>query len=155
SAERRSVRPVVERHDHLLLYPVQYGGLERSPNIVYLGAAPNQQLLPALTYALRILGKKRLCLVGSDYVFPRTANAILRAALWREPGVRVVGERYLLLGSTEVAEVVRALVASKPDLILNTINGDSNVAFFRALRDAGVTPKEVPAISFSVGENEL
>jgi urea transport system substrate-binding protein len=154
SASRKAVRPVVEKRDHLLLYPVQYEGLEQSPNIIYLGAAPNQQIIPAVTWCCEFLKKKKLFLVGSDYVFPRAANAIIRdqaASL----GAQVVGEEYLLLGRQDVQDVVQKIAASKAEVILNTINGDTNIAFFRGLRRAGVTPARVPTISFSVSEGEL
>lgn len=154
SASRRTVKPVFEKHDHLLFYPVQYEGLEQSPNIVYTGAAPNQQILPAVRWCCEVLDKKRLFLVGSDYVFPRCANAIVSdqaAAL----GAEIVGEEYLILGSQDAAEVVKKIVAARPDMIVNTINGDSNVAFFRALRAAGISSKKIPTISFSIAEEEL
>jgi urea transport system substrate-binding protein len=155
SASRKTVKPVFEKHDHLLIYPVQYEGLEASPNIVYTGAAPNQQIIPAVRWARAFLHQpKRFFLVGSDYVFPHTANAILRDEL-AELGGEVVGEEYLPLGSLDVAGVVQKIVQSKPDVILNAINGDSNVAFFRALRKAGLTPDRVPTISFSITEEEL
>ena len=102
SASRKSMRPVVERLDHLLLYPVQYEGLEDSLNIIYLGAAPNQQVIPATDWCVQKLGRKRLFLVGSDYVFPRAANAIIRDEAKRI-GATIVGEEYLLLGDTDVA----------------------------------------------------
>jgi urea transport system substrate-binding protein len=155
SASRKMVRPVVEEHDHLLLYPMQFEGLEQSPNIVYLGAAPNQQILPAVRYAVGMMGKRRLFLVGSDYVFPRTANEIIRDALKGQPDVQVVGEKYIPFGSSDVAEAVRAIRKAEPDLVLNTINGDTNAAFFRALRAAGVTAERTPVLSFSLGENDL
>jgi urea transport system substrate-binding protein len=154
SASRKTVLPVFERHDHLLFYSVQYEGLEQSPNIVYTGAAPNQQIIPAVRWCVSSLKKRRLFLVASDYVFPRTANEIIRdeAADLR---AEVVGEEYVPLGSPEVGEMVRKIVAEQPDAILNTINGESNVAFFRALRAAGVTPDRIPTISFSLSEEEL
>jgi urea transport system substrate-binding protein len=154
SASRKTVLPVVEKHDHLLFYPVQYEGLEQSPNIVYTGAAPNQQIIPAVKWCLTVLKKKKFFLVGSDYVFPRAANAIIRDQA-KSLGDDIVGEEYLLLGSSDVADIVRKIVAVRPDAILNTINGDSNVAFFRALRAAGVTPAQTPTISFSISEEEL
>jgi urea transport system substrate-binding protein len=154
SASRKTVLPVFEKHDHLLFYPVQYEGLEQSPNIVYTGAAPNQQIIPAFKWGVSCLKKKKFFLVGSDYVFPRTANAIIRDQA-RSLGVEVVGEEYLLFGSTEVSDIVQKIVAARPDAILNTINGDSNVAFFRALRAAGVTADKTPTISFSISEEEL
>ncbi len=153
SACRRTIRPVIEANNHLLFYPVQYEGLEQSPNIVYLGAAPNQQIVPALEWALRT-GRKRLFLVGSDYVFPRVANAIIGDYIKKWRG-EIVGERYLLLGSQDVDDIVAEIVKRRPDAILNTINGDSNIAFFRALRAAGITPKDILTISFSISENEL
>jgi urea transport system substrate-binding protein len=154
SASRKTVLPVLAKHDHLLFYPVQYEGLEQSPNVVYTGAAPNQQIIPAVTWCVSCLNKKRFFLVGSDYVFPRAANAIIRDQA-TSLGAEIVGEEYVLFGSSEVGEVVRKIVASRPDAILNTINGNDNVAFFRALRAAGVTPDRVPTVSFSISEEEL
>ncbi len=154
SASRKSMRPVVERHDHLLMYPVQYEGLEDSLNIIYLGAAPNQQVIPATDWCIQQLKKRRIFLVGSDYVFPRAANAIIRDEAKRLGGT-IVGEEYLLLGDTDVAGVIKKIAAASPDVILNTINGDSNIAFFRALRAAGFTPDKLPTMSFSIGEGEL
>jgi len=153
SASRKTVKPVFEKHNHLLFYPVQYEGLEQSPNIVYTGAAPNQQIIPAVKWCLDNLGKT-FFLVGSDYVFPRTANAVIRDQLTALRG-QVVGEEYLLLGTKEVADVVRKIVEARPAVILNTINGDTNVAFFAELRAAGVSPETIPTMSFSVAEDEL
>jgi urea transport system substrate-binding protein len=153
SACRKTVKPVFEKHDHLLIYPVQYEGLEASPNIIYTGAAPNQQLVPAVNWSLENLGR-RFYLVGSDYVFPRTANAILRAQI-EALGGEVVGEDYIPLGSTEVEAIVTNIALAEPDVILNTINGDSNIAFFAALRAQGITPQLIPTISFSIAEPEL
>jgi urea transport system substrate-binding protein len=153
SACRKTVKPVFEQYNHLLIYPVQYEGLEQSPNILYTGAAPNQQLIPAVKWALDNLGD-RFFLVGSDYVFPHTANAIMRDQILSLNG-QIVGEDYILLGSTEVESIVAAIQAAQPDVILNTINGDSNIAFFQALRQAGITPQDTPTISFSIAEPEL
>jgi urea transport system substrate-binding protein len=153
SAVRKQVKPVVERHGHPLFYPVQYEGLEASPFIIYTGAAPNQQIIPAVTWALDNLGR-RFFLVGSDYVFPHTANAIIRhvtSAL----GGEVVGEAYAPLGARDMTRIVDEIGRARPDVILNTINGDSNAAFFHALRQAGVTPARIPTVSFSVAETEL
>lgn len=153
SASRKTVRPVFERYDHLLFYPVQYEGLEQSPNIVYTGAAPNQQIIPAIKWASDHLGTK-FFLVASDYVFPRSANAIIKAQVSALRG-RVVGEEYLLLGTKNVQEVVRKIAQVHPHVIVNTINGDTNVAFFNALRTAGITPQKIPTLSFSLAEDEL
>jgi urea transport system substrate-binding protein len=154
SASRKSVRPVVEKHQHLLLYPVQYEGLETSPNIIYLGAAPNQQIIPAVKWCVSALKKKHFFLVGSDYVFPRAANAIIKDQAV-ELQARIVGEEYALLGSTDFSTIVQKIKASQADVIINTINGDSNIAFFRALREARITSAQVPTVSMSVTEAEL
>jgi urea transport system substrate-binding protein len=154
SSGRKMVVPVVERHNSLLLYPVQYEGMEESPNVIYLGATPNQQLIPAVKWAYAFLNKRRFFLVGSDYVFPRAANEVLKDHL-KELGAETVGEAYLPLGGADAKPVVAQILQAKPDVILNTINGDSNVAFFRELRAAGIHPNAVPTISFSIGEEEL
>jgi urea transport system substrate-binding protein len=153
SASRKTVKPVIEKYGNLLFYPVQYEGLEQSPNIIYTGAAPNQQIIPAVKWSFDHLGR-RFFLVGSDYVFPRTANAIITAQVLALGGT-IVGEEYLALGSRDVATVVERIEDSRPTVILNTINGDSNVAFFDALRRAGVTPARIPTVSFSLAEDEL
>ncbi|MGE0445309.1 MAG: urea ABC transporter substrate-binding protein [Vicinamibacterales bacterium] len=153
SASRKAVKPVVEREDHLLFYPLQYEGLEQSPNIIYLGAVPNQQILPAVRWALFNLGP-RFYLVGSDYVFPRAAHEIIRTQLSRWPA-GVVGETFVPLGSPDVGEAIRGIIATKPDVILSTLNGDSNVAFFEALGAAGLSAETAPVVSFSVAEEEL
>lgn len=153
SASRRTVRPVFEHYNHLLIYPVQYEGLEQSPNIVYTGASPNQQIIPAVAWSMQHVGR-RFFIVGSDYVFPRTAGAIIHDHISALGGA-LVGEEYILLGSKDVEGVVERIVAAKPDIILNTINGDSNVAFFRALRERGIWPRDIPTMSFSIAEPEL
>jgi urea transport system substrate-binding protein len=156
SVNRKVVKEVVEKNDHLLFYPMQFEGLEDSPNIIYLGAAPNQQIFPALEYMLGKQGKRRLFLIGSDYVYPRSANAILRDYVKnRFPQVQILDERYIPYGGTEVREAIRAIQQKKPDLIVNTINGDTNSAFFRELFDVGIRADTTPVISFSVSENDL
>lgn len=153
SASRKTVLPVIEKYKHLLFYPVQYEGLEQSPHIVYTGAAPNQQIIPAVKWTMDNIGK-RLFLVGSDYVFPRTANAIIKAQVHSLRG-EIVGEEYILLGSKDVDDVVRKIIETRPDVIMNTINGDSNTAFFRKLREAGISSSDIPSMSFSIAEDEL
>ncbi len=153
SASRKTLKPIFEKHNHLLFYPVQYEGLETSPNIIYTGATPNQQIIPAVKWAKDNIGSS-FFLVGSDYVFPRTANEIIKDQVALLQGT-IVGEEYLLLGSTDVDAIIEKIVKTKPDLILNTINGDSNIAFFRKLREAGVKSETTPTISFSIAEEEL
>ncbi len=154
SSGRKSVVPVVERHNCLLIYPRLYEGVEESPNVFYLGGTPNQQMLPAVNWAHEDLKRKRFFLVGSDYVFPRIANEIIKDAL-RELGAEVVGEEYRPLGSDDFQPVVDKIVAAKPDCIMNTISGDSNIEFVQQLRAAGVQSTDTPTISFSIGEEEL
>ncbi|MDQ6951003.1 MAG: urea ABC transporter substrate-binding protein [Mariprofundales bacterium] len=153
SASRKMVKSVVEKHHHLLLYPVQSEGLEASPNIIYTGATANQQIVPALVWAVHHLGK-RIYLLGSDYIFPRSANFILRRYA-AAAGATIVGERYIPLGSKEMAATLADIRRTKPDVVLNTINGDSNIALFRALQRAGIRAKKLPVLSFSIGETEL
>jgi urea transport system substrate-binding protein len=153
SSSRKSVELVVEKHNHLLFYPVQYEGLEQSPNVVYTGALPNQQIIPAVKWSFDNLGRK-FFLVGSDYVFPRTANSIIKDQLAALQG-EVIGEEYVLLGSHDLDGIVRKILQARPSVILNTLNGDSNIYFFQALRKAGITPARIPTMSFSIGENEL
>ena len=151
SACRKAVKPVMERRRHLMFYPVQYEGLERSPNIVYAGSAPNQQIIPGARWAMDTFGKK-IYLVGSDYIFPRTANRIIRDLASASGGV-ALNERYVPLGGSDFSAVIGDIRKMKPDVVLNTINGSSNGYFFRALLDNGLG--NVPVVSFSVAEDEL
>lgn len=153
SEHRKAVKSVVEQNDALLFYPLQYEGLEQSPNIIYLGSTPNQQIIPAVEWCHRFIGP-RMFLVGSDYIFPRIANAIVKDEL-AEFGVNAVGEEYVPLGGTNFEPVVQEILQANPDVILNTVNGDSNQAFFAALRRAGISSEVIPVMSFSIGEPEI
>ncbi|MEG4530465.1 urea ABC transporter substrate-binding protein [Microcoleus sp. D2_18a_D3] len=153
SASRKAVQPAFEHGSGLLFYPVQYEGLEQCPNIFYTGAAPNQQIVPGVNYLLA-QGKRKIFLLGSDYIFPRTANRIVKAQL-AALGGELAGEVYLPLGSREVGEAIAHILAVKPDAILNTLNGDSNVAFFQKLREVGLKPDDLPVMSVSVAEEEV
>ena len=117
------------------------------------GAAPNQQIIPAVRWTFDNLGH-RFYLVGSDYVFPRAANAVITDQI-KALGGSIVGEDYIPLGQAQDQDVVARITAAHPDVILNTINGDTNIAFFRSLRAAGICPTRIPTVSFSIGENEL
>jgi urea transport system substrate-binding protein len=152
SASRKAMLPVFEKNKNLLWYPVQFEGNECSPNIMYSGAQPNQQALPAYDWA-KSKGYKTFFLVGSDYVYPRTANLILKKHIEAD-GLKVAGEEYQPLGGTEFSGVIAKIRAAKPDLIFNTLNGDSNVAFFKQMAAAGMTPSKLPVMSFSIGEQE-
>ncbi len=153
SASRKAVLPVVEENNGLLFYPVQYEGLEQSPNIVYTGATTNQQIVPAVEYLLGE-GKTRFYLLGSDYVFPRTSNTIIKAQL-EAAGAETVGEEYLPLGGTDFTSILLNIQQAAPDVIFNTLNGDSNVAFFKQFTDAGYTAETLPVLSVSIAEEEV
>lgn len=152
SASRKAMLPVFEKTKNLLWYPVQFEGNECSPNIMYSGAQPNQQALPAYDWA-KEKGYKKIFLVGSDYVYPRTANLILKKHIEKD-GLTLSGEEYQPLGGTEFSGVVGKIKAAKPDIIINTLNGDSNVAFFKQMAAAGMGPTVIPVMSFSIGEQE-
>ena len=155
SASRKAVLPVFESKDHMLWYPVQYEGQECSKNIFYTGAAPNQQIEPAVDWLMENKGKD-FFLVGSDYVFPRTANTIIKEQL-KAKGGTTVGEDYLPLGNTEVTPIITKIKAALPDggVIFNSLNGDSNVAFFKQLQGSGMTPDKYPVMSVSIAEEEV
>ncbi len=152
SASRKAVKPVFEELYGLLWYPVQYEGMEASPNIMYMGASPNQQIVPAVDYCVEHYGK-RVYLIGSDYVFPRTANRIIKAQI-AQLGGDCIREEYTPLGHQDYAKIIADIKKEKPNVILNTLNGDSNVAFFNQLTEAGITSKEIPVMSFSIAEEE-
>ena len=139
----------------MLWYPVQYEGQECSKNVFYTGAAPNQQIEPAVEWLLKNKGKE-FFLVGSDYVFPRTANTIIKEQL-KAKGGKTVGEDYLPLGNTEVTPIITKIKQALPQggVIFNTLNGDSNVAFFKQIQSAGLTPDKYPVLSVSIAEEEV
>jgi urea transport system substrate-binding protein len=154
SASRKAMLPVFERNKSLLYYPVQYEGLEASPYIFYTGATTNQQIVPGLEFLKDKLSVKKLFLVGSDYVFPRTANKEIKA--WANAnGMQIVGEEYAPLGNTEYATTINKIKDAKPDAVFQTINGDSNVAFWKQFTDAGLNAKNMPVISVSTAEDEV
>jgi urea transport system substrate-binding protein len=155
SASRKAVLPVFESKKHLLWYPVQYEGQECSNNVFYTGAAPNQQIEPSVDWLLQNKGKE-FFLVGSDYVFPRTANTIIKAQLAAKGG-NVRGEDYIPLGNTEVKSVVDKIKQALPNggVIYNSLNGDTNVAFFKELQASGLTPDKYPSMSVSIAEEEV
>ncbi|CBJ37538.1 putative Branched-chain amino acid ABC transporter, periplasmic amino acid-binding component (LivK family) [Ralstonia solanacearum CMR15] len=161
SVSRKSVLPVYEELNGLLFYPVQYEGEEMSKNVFYTGAAPNQQAIPAVEYLMSKEGggAKRFFLLGTDYVYPRTTNKILRAFL-HSKGVKDsdIEEVYTPFGhadyQTIVANIKRFAQGGKT-AVVSTINGDSNVPFYKELGNAGLKAKDVPVVAFSVGEEEL
>ncbi len=156
SVSRKNVLPVFEENNGLLFYPVQYEGNECSKNVVYTGAAPNQQILPAVEWLMGKEGgeKKKFYLLGSDYVFPRTANLIIVKYL-ESKGLKPVAEEYTPLGHREYTNVVQAIKKAEPDVIFSTINGDSNTNFYNELQAQGITADQIPVVAVSVGEDEL
>lgn len=159
SASRKAMLPVFESKDAFLYYPIQYEGQECSRNIMYTGATPNQQSEPATVfmYEKSPAAGKPFYLVGSDYVFPRTSNTITKEQL-ASLGGEVVGEDYLPLGNTEVAPIIAKIRTALPDggVIINTLNGDQNVAFFKQIQDAGLTPENgYYVMSYSIAEEEI
>jgi urea transport system substrate-binding protein len=162
SVSRKSVLPVFEELNGLLFYPVQYEGEEQSKNVFYTGAAPNQQAIPAVEY---LMGKdggeaKRIALLGTDYVYPRTTNRILRAFLTSK-GISDadIMEEYTPFGHSDwqgiVSRVKRFAGEGKRTAIVSTINGDANVPFYRELGNQGIKAEDIPCVAFSVGEEEL
>ncbi|MEW5811264.1 MAG: urea ABC transporter substrate-binding protein [Actinomycetota bacterium] len=153
SASRKAMLPVFEDNNALLYYGQQYEGLESSPNIFYTGATTNQQIIPSLDY-LKEQGVKSLYLVGSDYVFPRTSNAIVKAYA-KANGLEIKGEDYTPLGSTDFSTIVNKIRTADADAVFNVVVGDSLVAFFREYQNSGLTPEAMPVMSMCVGEEEV
>ena len=156
SASRKAVLPVFEQANKLLLYAVQYEGNESSKNVVYGNSVPNQQIFPTIDWLLSDEGgaRKRIYLIGSDYVFPRTANYVAKKYLAAK-GLEPAGEAYYPLDQRDFAEAVRAIADSEADCVLNTINGDSNIGFFEALAAERLSASRLPVISTSIAEDEL
>ncbi|NEO84408.1 MAG: urea ABC transporter substrate-binding protein [Spirulina sp. SIO3F2] len=150
---RKAVLPVFEARNILLWYPVQYEGLEGSPCVFYTGSCPNQQVEPALNWLLA-QGRRRIYLVGSDYVFPRVANKIIKGQLKQTQGV-CAGEDYVPLGSNAFETIVKQIQSVQPEAIFSTLNGDSNLAFYEHCQRAGITPTQMPIMAVSVAEAEL
>ena len=161
SVSRKSVLPVFEELNGLLFYPVQYEGEESSYNVFYTGAAPNQQAIPAVEYLMSEDGggAKRFVLLGTDYVYPRTTNKILNYFL-KSKGInkKDIMEAYTPFGHSDYQTIVadiKKFAAGKPTAVISTINGDSNVPFYKELANQGLKAEDIPVVAFSVGEEEL
>ncbi|MGC4033876.1 MAG: urea ABC transporter substrate-binding protein [Tepidisphaeraceae bacterium] len=159
SVSRKSCLPVFEEYNSLLFYPVQYEGEEQSLNVFYTAASPNQQLVPAAEYAIKELGAKKFYLLGTDYVFPRTANKVLKAYLLKQgvPEANIM-EEYTPFGHKDYQTIVNKLKnfsAGGGAVVLSTINGDSNVPFYTEFASQGLKADDCPIIAFSVAEDEL
>jgi urea transport system substrate-binding protein len=160
SVSRKSVLPVFEKDNGLLFYPVQYEGEESSKNVIYTGAAPNQQAIPAVDYLMKEVGVKRWVLEGTDYVYPRTTNKILEAYLLAK-GVAAadISINYTPFGfsnwQSRVAAIKKFGSAGKKTAVVSTINGDANVPFYKELGNQKISAEDIPVVAFSVGEEEL
>jgi len=160
SVSRKSVLPVIEKDDGLLFYPVQYEGEESSRNVIYTGAAPNQQAIPAVDYLMKEVKVKRWVLEGTDYVYPRTTNKILEAYL----KLKGVAPEDIMINYTpfgfsdwqsEVSKIKAFGSAGKKTAVVSTINGDANVPFYKELGNQKISAEDIPVVAFSVGEEEL
>ncbi len=161
SVSRKSVLPVFEELNSLLYYPVQYEGEELSQNVFYTGAAPNQQAIPATEYLMSKEGggAKKFVLLGTDYVYPRTTNKILRAFL-KSKGVpeSAIMEEYTPFGHSDYQTIIakiKKFAAGGKTCVISTINGDSNVPFYKELGNQGIKATDIPVVAFSVAEQEL
>ena len=160
SVSRKSVLPVIEELNGLLFYPVQYEGEESSKNVFYTGAAPNQQAIPATDYYLDELGVQKFALLGTDYVYPRTTNKILKQYL-TDKGIPEsdIFVNYTPFGHSDWSKIVADVVALGADGkkvgVISTINGDANIGFYKELAAAGISADDIPVVAFSVGEEEL
>ncbi len=160
SVSRKSALPVLEELNALLFYPVQYEGEESSKNVFYTGAAPNQQAIPATDYYLDELGVKKFALLGTDYVYPRTTNKILKQYLI-DKGIPEsdIFVNYTPFGHSDWSKIVSDVVSLGADGkkvgVISTINGDANIGFYKELAAAGVKADDIPVVAFSVGEEEL
>ena len=153
SASRKAVLPVFETLNILLWYPLQYEGLESSPNIFYTGLCPNQQVEPAVKWLLENKGNK-FYLLGSDYVFPRTVNKIIKAKLKQQGGI-LLGEEYISLGEKDFKLTIENIKKCSPDVVFSSINGDSNLAFYQQYQEAGISAAKIPILGTSIAEEEL
>jgi len=153
SASRKAVLPVFEHNKALLYYPTFYEGLEKSPAIIYTGAEASQQTLAAVSWLMANKGKT-VYLVGSDYIWPRTTNKLARASVTKQGG-SIVGEDYLPLGNIEFSSVINKIKAAKPDIVLSTIVGGSNVAFYKQLKAAGIDSSNQTLMALAVTEEEV
>ncbi|MDB4973144.1 MAG: periplasmic binding domain protein [Myxococcaceae bacterium] len=153
SASRKAVLPVFEQYKGLLYYPTYYEGLEESPNVMYTAQEATQSVVAAVNWLAKNRGKS-VYLIGSDYIWPRTTNKIARPTI-EKAGGKVVGEDYYPLGHAQFGAAINKIKLAKPDIILSTIVGGSNVAFYKQLNSAGVTSKKQTLLALAVSEEEL
>jgi urea transport system substrate-binding protein len=155
SVSRKNVLPVLEQNNGLLFYPIAYEGNECSKNVVYTGSLQNQQIAPAVDYLWEKLGKRKFYFFGSDYIYPRVAHLLMTNHLKEKYKTQPIGEKFVPLGQQEFQNVVDDIKKANPDVILNNVNGDSNINLFGELRARGFDPATVPVCSFTINEDEL
>ena len=153
SASRKAVKEVAERYNNLFICPSQYEGVEVSDNTIYTGATANQQILPAIMWCSKNIGK-RFFIIGSEEIYSAIGGIIIEELL-KSIHCELVGQIYLQLGSKDVAGAIEAIQKTKPDVILNMMYSDTNIYFFKALRAAGITPDKIPTMSFSIAEPDI
>jgi urea transport system substrate-binding protein len=156
SNDRKAILPILDEADALLFYPLQYEGNECSRSVFYSGQTPNQQILPALDWFMSEVGgrRSRVFLIGSDYIFARTVSYIVKKYLESSP-MQVVGEVYVPFGHTDFGDILMEIQKAQPDLILNMLNGDSNIPFYVQVSGQGIDPKDLPILATSISEAEL
>jgi urea transport system substrate-binding protein len=155
SASRKAVLPVFEQYNGMLYYPTFYEGLEQSKNVIYTGQEATQQILAGLNWVTKEKGAKTFYLLGSDYIWPRTSNKIARKHIENVLKLKVAGEEYFPLGSTQFNSVINKMKLVKPDVIYAIIVGGSNVAFYKQLKAAGVDLTKQTLMTISVTEDEI
>lgn len=155
SASRKAVLPVFEKENGMLYYPTFYEGLEQSKNVIYTGQEATQQIIAGLDWVAKEKGAKTFYLVGSDYIWPRTSNKIARKHIENVLGGKVVGEEYYALGSTNFGSLINKIKLKKPDVVYSVVVGGSNVAWWKQLKAAGITPKNQTILTISVTEDEV
>ncbi|MEA3289328.1 MAG: transporter substrate-binding protein [Campylobacterota bacterium] len=153
SASRKEVKPIIEKYNSLLFYPVQYEGAEESKNIIYMGSTPNQQINPIINYIKEHYGDK-IYIVGSDYIYPRMAHLYIDE-LSKLIGLKIVGYDYPALENKDFKEIVTKIKSSNPDVVINTLNGKSNLDFFKELKIQGLTSSSIPVFSTSIDESSI
>jgi len=154
SGGRKAIKPFFEQHNGLLFYPASYEGLEESPNIIYTGATPNQFVLPALHWFAKQAGIQRIFLVGTDGLRPRAIEAMVEEEI-RKQHWKLIESYFAVVGDFEYSAVIKRIKKSQPQLILNVLVGDSSVAFLKQLREAEILRKDIPTLSFTIGEAEM
>lgn len=153
SSSRKKVKTVIEKYNNLLLYPVIYEGIEESPNIIYFGPTPNQSTIPAISWAFQHIGK-RFFLIGTDYLFSQVTHKIIELHL-ASLGGTVVGKTYVKFGGKVLPEQIQQIADLKPDIIINTIDGDTNISFFKELLNAGITSNKIPTMSLRISQADF